>query len=295
MKYRLDRNATKTVGDRTLYQIVALKDFIALHTKVKQNEKGGYIEKENNLSQKGECWIFHNGNVYGDASIQEDALIYGGSIYNKAIIKGRVHVYQYPLIGGSAILSDNVTVHNQAQIGGNAKIYENALITGVCMIGGNSKIYGHAQITDRSTVMDDAEIFGDGILTNSAKAIQNARIDTSVRYGIVCEDITKNIVAQIDACFGILPIDGVYTIVQSKESYKKDPLIVEIKTYHKDSPKDWVIRRFHINDIKNTTSTDNIDYGYVESIILNNIGSVQEYYTPTQSTKSKLDMLLEND
>lgn len=46
-KYELT-DVTRKVGDRTLYQIRALKDF----GEVKAGDLGGYIEKESNLSQK---------------------------------------------------------------------------------------------------------------------------------------------------------------------------------------------------------------------------------------------------
>ena len=44
-----------------LYRIEALKDF----GNVKKGDKGGWIEKEANLSQDGDCW------VYGDAEVYE--------------------------------------------------------------------------------------------------------------------------------------------------------------------------------------------------------------------------------
>lgn len=45
-----------------LYRIQALKKFAI----VKAGDKGGFIEKESNLSQDGNCWIYDNAKVYGD-------------------------------------------------------------------------------------------------------------------------------------------------------------------------------------------------------------------------------------
>ena len=47
MKYKLTKNK-KTIGEITLYQIEALKDF----SDIKKGDLGGWIEKESNLSQQ---------------------------------------------------------------------------------------------------------------------------------------------------------------------------------------------------------------------------------------------------
>ena len=53
-KYKLTKNE-KLVFGRILHQIKAIKDF----SDVKKGELGGWIEKEMNLSQDGNCWCFH--------------------------------------------------------------------------------------------------------------------------------------------------------------------------------------------------------------------------------------------
>ena len=59
MKYRLT-DETKEWCGRTLHRIEALKSFGDMSA----GEKGGWIEKEENLSQEGSCW------VYGDARVK---------------------------------------------------------------------------------------------------------------------------------------------------------------------------------------------------------------------------------
>ena len=63
----------KVFGDITLRRIVALRDF----GDVKAGDKGGWIEKEENLSQDGDAWIYGNARVYGDAWVCGDARVYG--------------------------------------------------------------------------------------------------------------------------------------------------------------------------------------------------------------------------
>ena len=57
---------------RTLYQIKSLRDFGT----VRAGELGGYIEKESNLSQEGNCWVGFDAVVYEDAIVKDDAQVF---------------------------------------------------------------------------------------------------------------------------------------------------------------------------------------------------------------------------
>ena len=71
-KYRLLKNDTKTSPKgKTLYRIEALRDF----STTKKGEKGGYIEKESNLSQEGNAWVSGNAQVCGDAWVYGNARV----------------------------------------------------------------------------------------------------------------------------------------------------------------------------------------------------------------------------
>lgn len=69
-KYELTDNKIKISTGETLYQIKALKDF----NDVKTGELGGYIEREENLSQDGSSWVCDNACVYGNAYIYMEML-----------------------------------------------------------------------------------------------------------------------------------------------------------------------------------------------------------------------------
>ena len=84
MKYKLTKE-TKEVYGLKLFRIEALKDF----GDVEKGEKGGWIEKEENLSQENNAWIYGNARVYGNAEIYGNASVYGDAeIYGKKLISG---------------------------------------------------------------------------------------------------------------------------------------------------------------------------------------------------------------
>ena len=73
-KYKLTEENISYCG-KTLYRIEALKDF----GNVKKGDKGGYVEKEDNLSQEGDCWIYYNAKVFDSALVYGNAKISGSA------------------------------------------------------------------------------------------------------------------------------------------------------------------------------------------------------------------------
>ena len=68
-KYEL----TEEVNEHGLHRIRALRD-IPLYG-VKKGDLGGFVERENNLSQEGDCWIADNATVKDFAGVHDDALV----------------------------------------------------------------------------------------------------------------------------------------------------------------------------------------------------------------------------
>lgn len=66
---------TKTVSflfkDVTLHRIQAITSFAS----VVAGELGGWIEKEENLSHKGDAWVYSNAKVYGNAVVRGNAVV----------------------------------------------------------------------------------------------------------------------------------------------------------------------------------------------------------------------------
>ena len=75
-KYRLT-NESITIYGRRLYRIEALKDFYI----VEKGDKGGFIESEKNLSQKGDCWVYGDAKVCGNAEVYGDAKVVNNADY----------------------------------------------------------------------------------------------------------------------------------------------------------------------------------------------------------------------
>lgn len=69
-KYELTEE-TLVVGGHILHRIMALKDFRESSERVKKGDLGGFIEKESNLDHYGNCWIYNEAVVYGDAKIRD--------------------------------------------------------------------------------------------------------------------------------------------------------------------------------------------------------------------------------
>lgn len=68
MKYKLTDVKINFMG-KTLFQIEAVKCF----GDIVKGQKGGFIEKESNLSQGGDAWVSGNAKVYGNAEVSGNA------------------------------------------------------------------------------------------------------------------------------------------------------------------------------------------------------------------------------
>ena len=68
-KYEL----TEEVNKQGLHRIRALRDIQRYG--VKKGDLGGFVEREYNLSQEGDCWIADNATVKDFAGVHDDALV----------------------------------------------------------------------------------------------------------------------------------------------------------------------------------------------------------------------------
>lgn len=152
-KYKFTKETIKYDG-RILHRIKALKDF----GNVKKDSLGGFIEKEENLSQEGNCWIRSAiGNLELDTKVYGEAKIYDNAIIDSCSI-----------IGGNAKIHNNAEICGFNYILGNAHIYNEAIIKDHCWIDGNCQIYGNAIIQDDSVIGDNVQIYENAIIGDHA-------------------------------------------------------------------------------------------------------------------------------
>jgi len=98
---------TKLVRDKTLYRIRALKSF----DNIKEGDLGGYIEKEYNLSQDGNCWIYDGAIVMNGAMVLDNAKVSKSIITNGSVVKDNAvlefcQVFDRTEIGGHVHLTN---------------------------------------------------------------------------------------------------------------------------------------------------------------------------------------------
>ena len=143
-KYKLT-NESVIVNGKTLHRIEALRDF----GDVKKGNKGGFIEKEENLSQSGDCWVYDNAKVYNNAKVFDYADIYGNAeIFGNAIVSGNARVYGNAKVYHYAMVYDNAEVCDNAIISGNAEVYHDVAVYGNARVFGNAEICGKAEIAN---------------------------------------------------------------------------------------------------------------------------------------------------
>lgn len=72
-----------------LFQIKCTKSFKYAN----EGDLGGYMEKEDNLSQSGDAWVSGNAQVSGDARVSGNAWVYGyAQVYGDARVSGNARV-----------------------------------------------------------------------------------------------------------------------------------------------------------------------------------------------------------
>ena len=101
-KYELTTETLQFAG-RILHRIKAVKDFDFIQA----GEFGGWIEKEENLSQDDNAWIYYNAMVFGNANVFGNAKVYGyAKVYDNANIDDYAEVYGMAVIKGDAKVHD---------------------------------------------------------------------------------------------------------------------------------------------------------------------------------------------
>ena len=164
-----------------LSRIKAVKSFGS----IKEGDLGGWIESEENLSHKGNCWVLGKAKVYDKAKVFGNAQVYGkAEIYGKAQVYGKAEIYKYAQVYGKAKVYDNAVVYDNAEVYDSAKVYNNARVCD------NAEVYGGAKVYDNSEVLDSARVYGKAsisqgkIVDGKTKISGKAKADYAVEEGL---------------------------------------------------------------------------------------------------------------
>lgn len=153
-KYKLT-NKTKKVGYTTLHQIEALIDF----GDVKKGDKGGWVGREINLSQDGECWL------YGDAIAMENAFVGDNAkLYDKAVIRGMARALGCAKAKDNAVIGNFSTIRDWSQVTDNGRTCNNSILMGKSVVRDNAQITGDAIVKDRCTISGNSSVGGKTVL-----------------------------------------------------------------------------------------------------------------------------------
>lgn len=169
---------SKTISGIKLYRIEAVNEIPSLN--VKKGDKGGFIEKEQNLDNFS--WVADNAIVYNNAKILHGALVKGNaSIHDSAIIDGNKTI-----IDGEAEVSGNA--HLQSTILNDfAKVSGNVIVSniGTLKMSGKASLSGKILIDGNAIFADDSSVIGigSGLYIGSASFADNAEIEASGQIG----------------------------------------------------------------------------------------------------------------
>ena len=161
---------TESIADYrlNLFRIKALISF----GDVKAGDLGGYVEKEENLSQYGNAWVSENAMVFGNAFVCRDAIVSGYAIVcGNAWVSENAHVYGNARVYENAHVYGNTSVLGDACVYGNARVYGNANVSGYSNVCGNAYVYENAHVSCDANVFGDAKLLGDAHVCNDADYI----------------------------------------------------------------------------------------------------------------------------
>jgi len=108
---------------------------------------GGWIEKEENLSQEGTCFVYDEAIAYRNGSVLEDATISGTS-----------EVFGNAAVSGFSKVSGCVIVHGNATVTDNTKLFDMVEVCGNAIVGGDSVIRANASISNKAYIQSSSDV-----------------------------------------------------------------------------------------------------------------------------------------
>ena len=170
-KYKIDYNSFKEIKINNeyikVYRIIALKDF----SYIKQGEYGGFVEVYNNLSQKGDCWIYDNAVVCQNAIVQNNA-----TVRNRARVHGSAIIRDNALIAEKARVYARATIELDATVGDASQVYDYAIISGRAIVSNKAKVFGSAYVSNNVNIYHKAQVYGRSRILDDVVVCDNAKV-----------------------------------------------------------------------------------------------------------------------
>lgn len=173
-KFELTDNFVINAFGIKLFQIKCTKSFKYAN----EGDLGGYVEKEDNLSQSGDAWVSGDARVSGDAQVYGDAWVSGNA-----------------RVSGDAWVSGNAWVSGDAQVSGDARVENNHMHCGFDCFGSFNR-HTHAYKTKGNKVEITCGCFR-GSLEEFEKKVEETH------KGTIYEKQYKAIINLIKIKFGI--------------------------------------------------------------------------------------------
>lgn len=151
-----------------LYRIQALKTFTkpgGYNPVVHVGELGGYVETEDNLSQKGSCWLFDKARVKDGGKVLDDAIVYDKCLVSKnSIIRGGSVVGGHCFITNQSVIIDS-RLEGNVIVNGHSTVHSGAYLYGEIGvdqsdIGGSVNLIGRISVK-KSRITAPLELSGD--------------------------------------------------------------------------------------------------------------------------------------
>ena len=168
--------------DHGLWRIQACKNFSDGSIDIRKGEFGGLIESEKNLSHKGDCWVFDDAKIFGNAKVYDNVYV-----RDNAKVYGNAQVYEAAIIADNAMVYDNAKVYRVAIIAGNAQVYDSAKVHDYAKVFDDAKIFGNAKVYNSAWVHGSAQVYDNARVFGKAEIHGNAKVDYDVRD----QEITK--------------------------------------------------------------------------------------------------------
>lgn len=137
---------------------------------VEAGELGGLVAGEHNLSHEGDCWVYGDARVYGNAHVLGGAKVSGSAcVFGGARVRGDAKIYGSARVYGTAWIYGDARIYGNAKVSGDAQVYGNAQVSGDAHICGNAQVYVNAQVSGRARVYGDAHVYDNARICGRAK------------------------------------------------------------------------------------------------------------------------------